>query len=53
MGWQIIGASQVNTNQAQTQGIYYTGTSTISSVTILTNGASFDAGSVTLFGSVA
>jgi len=53
MGWQIIGANQANTNQAQTQGIYYTGTSTISSVTILTNGASFDAGSVTLFGSVA
>jgi hypothetical protein len=53
IGTQIIGANTTNDTKSYSGIVTYSGTGTISSVTIETHSGSFDAGSVTLFGSVA
>ena len=53
MGTQIIGGNAVNQGYFISGTAQYTGTSTISSVTVKVNSGAFDAGYLTLFGSVA
>jgi len=53
MGTQIIGGNATNGGYFIAGTAQYTGTSTISSVTVKVNSGAFDAGSLTLFGSVA